>query len=221
MLKFLTSFQKKFWAERKINWEQDYMLAVDPVSGKPMWNHPHRALIIAALRTFHWISLWEVGCGAGANLVKIAVDFKINPEHQLQIGGSDVNPDAIEAARKFLVGGKFHVESTEDMLLSDDATDVVLSDATLIYIDPFKIKKVIKELVRVSRNRIVLCEFHSTNWLDRWMLRLKTGYNAYNYVKLLEEEGCYDIQVVKMPKELWDGFPWQPWGAVLIANVPK
>src|SRR6185312_2357188 len=148
-------------------------------------------LIMYVLRSFPWVSLWEVGCGSGPNLVRIIKEgFKGR-----QLGGSDVNADAIETARKTFKGGKFHVEQSDDMLLSDQAVDVMLSDAHLIYIGPRKIKKVLGEMVRITRNHLVLCEFNETSWLKRWLFRLRSGYNAYDYKKLLEELGCYDIQV--------------------------
>lgn len=209
-----TKKHKKYWAERKIDWDKSYLRGIDEVSGRPMYDHPHREIIMQALKTFPWMSLWEVGMGGGANLAKILQTFK-----DKQLGGCDINPDAVEFATKTFQGGKFHCESVEDMLLSDKAVDVVLSDATLLYIGPEKIRSTIHELVRIARNRIVLCEFHGTNWLSRWWLRLKTGYNAYDYKKLLEDEGCYDIQVVKIPEAYWQGFPWTKWGYVIVAKL--
>lgn len=214
MFNFLTNNRLKYWKERKIDWKQSYLYGVDPVSQQPMWNHPHREIIVQFLKSFPWVSLWEVGCGAGANLVKIIREI---PGRQL--GGSDVNEDAIKVARETFVGGRFHVESVEDLMLSDKSADVFLSDATLIYIDPFKIKKAVHEIVRSARNKIIFCEFHSTNFLERWWLRLTTGYNAYNYRKLLEDEGCYDIRIIKIPEAYWQGFPWNKWGYIITANV--
>jgi len=212
MFKFLTSSRKKWWKERKINWEHDYLST---------FSHPHRALIVAALQSFNWISLWEIGVGGGANIMRILRDFQVTPERPRQLHGSDVNPDAVAFCQKTFTGGKFRVESAEKLFMSDKSVDVTLSDATLIYLGPGKIQKAIKELVRVSRQRIVLCEFHGTSLWKRWLLRLKTGYNAYNYQKLLEDAGCWDIQIVKMPEQLWAGFPWQPWGHVIVARVPN
>lgn len=143
----------------------------------------------------------------------------------LQLGGSDVNADAVTLAGKSIGGGKFRVESAEDILLSDKAVDVMLSDATLIYIDPFKIDRVMKELTRVTRDRILLCEFHSDNLWKRWVFRLKTGYNAYNYKKLLEKHGAYDIQMVKIPPAMWPGCQkgdgWYDFGYIFLARLPK
>lgn len=211
-----TKQHKDYWKDRKINWSQSYLYGIDPVSNKPMWNHPHRDMIVQALKSFNWFSLWEAGCGPGPNLMKIISVFK-----DKQVGGSDVSEDAIELARKTFVGGLFHVESVEDMLLSDNSVDVMLTDATLLYIGPRKIDKAIHELVRSARSHLVLCELHSNNWWKRLLYRFKTGYNVYNYRKLLSKHGCYDIRAFKIPKEVWPGEPWQKFGHIIIAKIYK
>jgi ubiquinone/menaquinone biosynthesis C-methylase UbiE len=203
-----TKAHADWWAKRKIDWDQAYTST---------WNHPHRAIIVRILGTFPWKSLWEVGCGSGPNLVRLVKEGFLDR----QLGGSDVNADAIAEASKTFTGGKFHVESSEDMLLSDKATDVVLSDAHLIYVGPEKIDKVIKEMLRIGRNQILLCEFHSTNLWKKFLFRLRTGYNAYDYKKLLEKHGCFDIQIMKMPKEVWPGEPWENLGHYILARIPK
>lgn len=190
------------------------MNGVDEATGRPMWDHPHRWLIVHILKSIPWVSLWEVGCGAGANLVKIIKEIP-----NRQVGGSDINPDAIAACEKTFQQGIFRVESVEDLLISDDAVDVMLSDATLIYIGPGKIKKAIHEMVRCTRNYIILCEFYDKRWWKRWWFRLRTGYNAHDYKKLLEGEGCYDVQVLKLPPGYWPGYPWSEWGHIVIARV--
>lgn len=202
-----TNSHKKYWRERKIDWQAQYLST---------WDHPHRQLLVWVLQTIPWISLWEVGCGPGANLVKIVQTFK-----DRQLGGSDVNEDAIELARKTFSGGKFHVESAENMLLSDDAVDLLLSDATLIYVGPTKIKKTLQEMYRITRNHLVFCEFHSNKWWRRWWLRYKTGYNAYNYIDLLEELGCYDVRTIKIPREYWDDGQWGEFGYIITAKLPS
>lgn len=209
-----TSQHRNWWAVRKIDWTKDYLAT---------WDHPHRQLISWVLSTFNWVSLWEVGCGPGPNLMKIVKDFKPTLENPRQLGGSDISPDAIEVAKSTFQGGRFHVESVEDLLLSDDSVDVILSDATLIYIGPEKIKKAIHELTRTARTRVVLCEFNSTSWWKRLKLRIKTGYNAYDYKKLLEAEGCYDVQLYKLPPDAWPGSKpgdgWYDFGYLITARV--
>lgn len=202
-----TNQQKQYWLNRKIDWKTQYL---------DTWNHPHRQLIVWALETFPWVSLWEVGCGPGANLVRIVKEMKGR-----QVGGSDISPEAIALARTTFTGGKFHVEAADNILLSDDSVDVILSDATMIYYSPSTIDKAIGEMVRVARNHVVLCEFHEKSWWKRLKLRWNTGYNAYDYQTLLEKHGCHSIQIIKIPPEFWDGFPWQPFGHIIIAQVTK
>lgn len=212
-----TKAHKKFWKDRKIDWNQSYLTGVDEVSGQPMWNHPHRDIIMMALKSFHWISIWEVGCGAGANLLKIFKEFS----NSRQIGGSDINADAVESCRKTFIGGRFHIEATENILLSDKSVDVILSDAHLLYAGPFEIQKNLKEMIRVTRNHIVLCELHEKSWFKRMKLRLKTGYNAHDYEKELKELGCYDVRMVKIPRDYWKGDPWETYGYVITAKITK
>lgn len=200
-----TKHHSNWWAQRKIDWNQAYLST---------WNHPHRSLIVNVLKTFPWYSLWEVGCGPGANLVKIVQEIKGR-----QLGGSDINKDAIELAQKTFLGGHFNNESADDLLMSDNSVDVVLSDATLIYYGPLKVKKALKEMIRISRGHIVLCELHSSNPIERWIYRFKRGYNVHDYRKLLEEMGCYDIQMAKIPKEFWPGTPWEEYGYIIKAKI--
>lgn len=198
---------RKYWKNRKGDWNYHHLST---------WNHPHRQLIVYALQSLPWFSLWEVGCGAGANLVKIVKEM---PNHQL--GGSDINKDMIDTAKQALVGARFHVEDVTDMLLSDNSVDIVLSDATLMYISPKEINKALNEMVRIARVAIVLFEFHSNNWFERLVFRLRTGYNMYNYQALLEKHGCYDIQKFKIDKRVWDDKEWSRFGHLLIAKVTK
>jgi len=162
----------------------------------------------------------EIGCAAGANLVNIA---KAMPGRQ--IGGIDVSPDAIEKAKEVtgavFNGGFFKVNSADDIMMSDNSSDVILSDAVLIYVDRTKIKKYLKEIKRVSRNHILFCEFHSESWWDRLALKWKTGYNAYDWVKLLEKNGFYDIYIYKLREQDWEGYPWNKYGHLILARVSK
>lgn len=201
-----TKQHKDYWKNRKIDWNEHYIAT---------WNHPHRKLIVHALKMFPWFSLWEVGCGGGPNLVKITQEL---PGHQL--GGSDINEDAVETARKTFKGGRFHCESSEDILLSDDSVDVVLSDAHLIYFGPTQIKKVLGEMLRVSRGNIVLCEYHEPSFWKRMWIWYKTGYHAHDYKKLLEGFGCYGVQLVKIPYDYWPDTMWSKVGYVVIAKKP-
>lgn len=202
-----TKQHSKWWQDRKIDWKTSYT---------DTWNHPHRDMISYLLGKIRWYSLMEVGCGSGPNLLNI---LKKYPGKQL--GGIDINPDAVKLAQETFAGGFFKVGSADDIMMSDNSMDVVLTDMTLIYIGPRKINKVIKELKRVSRHYVVLCELHSDSIFDRIRLRLGSGYNAYNYEKLLKKHGFNDITLIKIPPEVWDGKPQKPYGFIILARVPK
>jgi len=201
-----TENHKKYWQERKIDWNQSYLQT---------WNHPHRFLISAVLKEIGWMSLFEIGCGAGANLVNIIKSF---PGKKIQLGGSDINPDAIKTAQEALKGAILKVGSGDDVIMSDDSTDIVLTDRMLIYVGPRQIDKYIKEIKRIARSYVVLCEFHSPSLYDRIKLRWTSGYNAYDYRKLLEKHGFYDIQLVKIPSEVWPGDTYPSF--IIKAKVP-
>ena len=177
------------WETRKIDWEKHYYAT---------WDHPHRHVLVSILAQIPFLSLWEVGVGGGANLVKI---LKTIPK-KVQLGGCDVNEDAVEFCRSKFNGAIFHHEPGDNMLMSDKSVDIVLTDMTLIYVK--NIDDYIKEFKRVARSHVVLCEFHSTSFFKRLLARWR-GYNVYDYRKLLERHGFYNIQVVHIPEAYWPG----------------
>lgn len=203
----------KFWRERKIDWGQSY---------SSTWNHPHRQMVIDALRKFQWRSIYEVGCASGPNLIRIKREFP-----GAQVGGIDPSEDAINFARAtFGSGSLFDVGTGENMMLSDRMTDVVLSDMALIYVGPKNIEKYLKEMRRIARARVVLVEFYHPNFLKRLLLWWKTGYYAHDYRALLTKLGFYDIEFKKITPELWPeadgrpgGEPQKTFGWVISAKL--
>ena len=201
-----TKQHKDYWTNRKINWNDHYTCTYD---------HTHRALIIDKLKQWRWVSILEVGCASGPNLINIFRHFA-----HADVAGIDINNDAIVTARKQFEGltydwnkqyGNvrmrllpwFKVNSGDNIMISDDATDVIMSDRTLIYVGRKDIKRYLSEMKRVTRNRIMLVEFHHKSWWKRLVCKLKTGYNVYNYKQLLEDVGFYDVKVEKLPTGLW------------------
>lgn len=217
-----TKHQADYWRNRKIDWKAHYL---------DTWTHPHRQRIIQVLKTFFWGSLMEVGCGPGPNLIAILDDIRKHSEEWpslreglkgVQLGGFDVNEDAIALAKKAFTDGLFKVCPADDLMLSDKATDVTLTDMCLIYVGPFKIDKHILELKRISRNHVIFCEFHSRSLLRRLWIKLTTGYNVYNYFSLLSKHGFYDILSYKLTPEDWPGCEKQKGlRHIFLARVPK
>lgn len=205
-MRFKTSkTHKKYWQERKIDWNEHYTAT---------WNHPHRFMISNILKNLSWHSLFEIGCASGPNLINILKHFP-----NVIVGGSDISADAIEEAKKSFNGASLKVGGVEDIMMSDNSIDIILSDMTLIYVSD--INKALKEMKRVARNYVVLCELHSTSWFDRIKMRFTSGYYVYNYKKLLTKHGFHDITLIKIPTEVWDGVPQKPYGYIIVARVPK
>lgn len=203
---FFTNRHNRYWSNRQIDWRQAY------------WNpeHPHRDLIVKALSNIKFGSIIEIGCASGANLGRIKQAFP-----HVQIGGIDVSEDAIKTALE-IFGDKadvLEVGNATKIFLSDKSTDVVLTDAVMIYIDPFDINKAIKEIKRVTRKNVLFVELHSKSWWERLAIRLFSGYNLYNWPKLLEQHGFYNIEILKIPEHIWPGIPWARWGHVISARL--
>ena len=207
MRNFLTSRHKRYWERRQIDWRQAY------------WNpeHPHREVIVRALKGVKFNSIIEVGCASGANLQKIKKAFP-----HVEIGGIDISSDAIKTAIE-IFGDRaavLEVSDVKEIFLSDKSADVVLSDMCLIYLDPLNIYKAIQEIKRVARNNILLVEFHHKSWFKRLALRIFAGYNSYNYEKLLKRHGFYDIEFYKLTEADWPtGEPQKTFGYVISARI--
>src|SRR3990167_7467262 len=110
------------------------------------------------------------------------------------------------------------VSPANKLFLSDLSCDIILTDACLIYIDPFNIDKVIKEIKRVARTNILFMELHSRSWWTRLKVRLFDGYNLYNYHELLKKHGFYNIEILKLSKNDWKGSPWEQHGHIISAK---
>jgi len=192
--RWTTNQHKKYWEDRKIDWNTHYTAT---------WNHPHRQFIVDKLKELKWISIVEIGCASGPNLIKIAMEIP-----RADVGGIDLNKDAILTAQKIFSENKrnawFKVGNGESVKMSDGSVDMVLSDMALIYVGRTKIKKHISEMHRICRKGVILLEFHHKSWWKRFVQKVKSGYNVYNYKKLLEEQGFYDVQVDKLPPEMWE-----------------
>ena len=170
-----------------IDWKKDYLSS---------WNHPHRQLLVDVVKGYgrNVGSICELGCASAPNLVKFAKEMP-----GLQLGGADPVPEAIDMAKKVLPGAIFDVRSADNLYFADNSVDVTLTDMTCIYLSPFVIKKALREMKRITRSFVVLCEFYHPSMLMREALRFTSGYHAYDYPKLLEKAGFYDVKVYKIP----------------------
>lgn len=201
---FLKNWEKN-WREKKIDWNTHY------------WSprHPHRILILKELLRFPFRSIFEIGCGAGANLANIANVFK-----GVEVGGIDINPEAIKTAKINCPYAKdLEVGMADDIFFSDKSIDVIISDATLLYVPFWKINKTIKEMARVARNGVIFCEPYREKLWQRLYLLWKEHLYLHNYPKLLSKYGFYDIKIMKITKEQWPDSLWFTAGYIISARI--
>ena len=200
-----TKDHKNYWKTRDLDWKSAYF---------DTHNHPHRDLLIGELRKLKFNSVIEVGCAAGANLYRIKQAFP-----NVLIGGVDLNEKATETARNLLPKGTLiDTMSADDLFFNSKHTDIILTDACLIYIGPSKIKKALREFKRLARKYVVLVEIYSANPIVQFLIWRRNGYFVYNYPRLLRKLGFRDIQMVKIPKWAWPDTGWHTYGRIIIAR---
>src|SRR3990167_2786631 len=181
------------------------------------YNHPHRLLICNFLRMMSWNTLLEVGFGGGANLVLIAQVFKGR-----KLCGTEINKEALAFVKTKFKGLDVRECPITDIFMSDKGVQVTLTDMVLIYVGPSNIMKALGELKRVTTDYVLLCEFHHKNWFKRQWLRIRTGYQSYDYTKLLVKLGFYDIVTHKLSLKDWpDAKNNHDFRTIILAKVPK
>jgi SAM-dependent methyltransferase len=191
------------WAALRVDWKKSYL---------DTWKHPHRQMIVDALRGFEFESVLEAGCSSGPNLLRIHREFP-----HAKLSGTDVNAQAIGVAREHLEGD-FRVGTLAEARFPDQCADVVLTDMMLIYVS--KIDETFEEMRRVARRHVVLCEFHSGRAWERAGLNLMAGYRAHDYPALLRRHGWRNITMAKIPTELWpQGRTQRRFGYVMTGSV--
>ena len=195
------------WGNQENEWVRGYWDSRD---------HSHRSFLIERICEFSPSSILEVGCNCGPNLYLLAKRFP-----GAKIRGIDINPVAVQKGNEWLARDGIPnvklLEGKADELgqFQDKSFDVVFTDAVLIYIGPDKIKKVIEEMLRVTRQALILLEWHCFNSKSN-PLGVYAGHWMRDYVALLKEfVPERKIQVIKLPEELWSDENWQRYGGVV------
>lgn len=177
-------FFNKRWAEKYISEES-------------LKNHQSQFLIekISAYAPFK--SVLEIGCASGPNLYALSGRFP-----DAQFFGVDISKKAVEVGNAWMNdhGVKnvklFTGKADKLERFPDKSIDIVLSVATLIYIGPDKIDRVIKEMIRVARKAIILIEWNSEKEhsyeFDHW---------AYDWKTMFKKHGETNISLTKLESE--------------------
>ena len=122
----------------------------------------------------------ELGCGDGINLRKIARKKK-----SIELTGLDINKVVIKKAYLKIKNLNYKINLIRDNLknlrkYSNNQFNVVFSDSALMYIDKKNIQNVLKQAIRISKIKAVVCELHTNKksfYNDKWI---------HNYVSILK-----------------------------------
>ena len=189
--------------------------------------HSHRSLLMERLCSYTPVtSILEVGCNCGPNLYQIAKKFP-----DIEIEGIDINPRAVEKGNELLASQgvsniKLSVGRADELeRYQDKSFDIVFTDAVLIYIGPDKIKKVIEEMLRITRRALILVEWHSfaPRGKDPEGLGLHSlGYWKRDYAALLRQFVPEEqVDVTKIPEQVWPVEGWKEFGAIIEVMVQQ
>lgn len=182
---------------------------------------PHREWLVDRLLSDGPVDVLEVGCGWGPNLEVLA-----GRAPGLRLTGVDISPaSVVEGRARFAERGLSHItlhEGHADDLgtFAAGSADVVFTDALLIYIGPDKIERCVREMMRLSRRRVVLLEMHQTGagaggryTRDGWV----RDYEAL--FRLLA--GDEAVRLVPLPPGLFTGGRWPQFGMLIEVDVTK
>ncbi len=148
--------EEKRWEERHLHEGEDWAI-------KDYWDvrdHPATHLLLKKIETFYpFSSILEIGCNCGPNLYLIAKKFPT-----VKAKGIDINSAAIQKGNELLLKERvLNVEllvgkAYDLKMFSNKSFDIVFTKAVLVHIGPTKIKKVIEEMLRIARRKLILIE---------------------------------------------------------------
>lgn len=143
-----------------------------------------RALTISGIlgdRLGEISSVFEVGCGGGANLAAFA---RLCPG--VKLFGADVNDTARLGAESIAACETFDC-ALPALIQLDDIADLTLAAGVLIHVDPQMWRAAAAELVRMSKRYVLLLEYYAAE--PQWNGWLGSG----DFGKVLEDVGCMII----------------------------
>ena len=175
-------------------------------------DHPHRKIVLDTLEkegNAHF-TLAEVGSNCGPNLEVIRRKFPYTG-----LSGLDISKKAVEEGRG---RGLDLTEGKADMLpWKDKSYDYVLADAVLMYIGPDKILKVIEEMLRVTKKKVIIIDFHKKN--ANPLGEVEVGHWVRDYESLFAKYGL-QVKVRKITEEEWPGsYSWKKLGYLITVDI--
>lgn len=198
---------KRDWKPMSDDWVEDYWDSA---------RHPHRNVILNALKALEFESLLEVGSNCGPNIARIRKDFRLKDS---DLAGVDASVFAINKAKEMLPGVTWKEGLVTNLPFPDKSYDVVLSDAVLMYVGPEEIEKALSEMDRVAKKALVLVE-----WFDESPLGVVKDYHwARNYTLLLKKLGYKRVDTIKIISTQWPSQNWIKNGYLFVGlrSLPR
>jgi len=231
---FGTRVREREWARRHLykgnDWNNTQHLGENDEWVKSYWEsryHNHRSFLVERISNFSPISsLLEIGCNCGPNLYLLAKRFP-----DAEIRGIDINPSAVQKGNEWLAqegisNVKLLVGKADELgQFQDRSFDVVFTDAVLIYIGPDKIKKVVQDMIRITRQGLILIEWHCFEPQRKDRNGLGVYYEGCwkrDYVALLRQFISEEqINIIKINEDMWPDKNWKQVGAIIEAKLFK
>lgn len=197
---------RKDWRNGSKDWVEEY------VDSK---YHPHRQLIAYTIgsvlpKDYQDTTILEIGCNAGPNISLLRDEFPHLKDHNLY--GIDINEDSIKRAKEWLPAVNWKVGSVFELPYEDKSMDVVLLDAVLMYVDDKEIGKAMKEIDRVCKRALIICDWNSTSKQGKVI----DGHWARWYDELMRDYG-FKVNHITLTKETWPNERWGKNGRIWYA----
>lgn len=191
---------EKDWIDDEENWIESYVASVE---------HPHRQMIVNAVRELYPVSVLEVGCNVGSNLIRLREMFP-----SINIAGIDVNEKCIKKAKEYLNRAILKIGNYLAIPFNDKSFDVVLADAVLMYANPKEMVVAMEELDRVARRGIIIVDR-----VNKSRKGIRNGHVwARNYPRILKDWG-YEVEITKITEDLWpDSEGWAKFGYLIVGT---
>lgn len=182
----------------------------------PDLRYSERGMFVEAIgNQFPISSLLEVGVAYGQNFHVLR---HLLPSVKLL--GVDRDAAIVAEANRMLSErgieqSEIQVGEAEHLKFSDQSVDLVTSCACLLYVPEEAIRKVLGEMLRVSKGVVILAEQHRAG-VGEFVKRGNAGYWIRDYQQLVQDyfPGC-EVSLEKIKHPLWTAEKWQELGHII------
>jgi len=202
------SLQSLYWKYRHLwnpSWPEAYM-------AEQNINHPHRKLVIEAVGSFtNFESVSEIGCASGPNLLRL---HQIYPNKKYF--GYDINSKAVNAGVRNLKNKNItniSLKVLDTLSGVPETSDIILSDASLLYCPPQKLQSTIEKLWNAANLGLVLVEQESPDSNSHWNGAWQHPFSSI--IQRIAPEATIESQ--KIDESCWSG-NWVKFGRILIVR---